>query len=98
LPLLVFSVRLKIDYQCSGLTPDDYNFMLGIPELDLTALIQTKIQCRQGAVNSFEYKLKVGSSGLRLWYPRGYGDQKVYQLQVTANYQDGKCKLKFRRI
>jgi hypothetical protein len=88
----VFSIRLKIDYQCDGLAPEDYNFILGISELDLTARIQTKIQCNQGIMNSFEYKLKVGNSGLKLWYPRGYGEQKLYQLQVIANYQSEKGK------
>lgn len=89
---LVFFVRLKIDYQCDGLAPEDYNFMIGISELGLTSRVKTRIQCKQGAVNSFEYKLKVGNSGLRLWYPRGYGEQKLYQLQVTANYKDGKSR------
>jgi hypothetical protein len=60
--------------------------MVGISELNITFRATPTETCVYGKLIIFEYELKVKNSNLERWYPRGYGNQKLYKLEVTANY------------
>lgn len=61
--------------------------MIGISELDALYRVKTQVNCNQGKLEKLEYAFEVTNSNLELWYPRGYGDPKLYKFQVIATYQ-----------
>lgn len=89
---LAFSVLLQISYRCAGLQTNDYNFMIGISELNILSRVDPLKSCAEGSLLKLEYRLKVANPNLQLWYPRGYGQQKLYRLKVIANYRSRDSK------
>lgn len=55
--------------------------------------VEAFADCKGGVQMMLNHKLKIDNSNIELWYPRGYGDQKLYKFQVTAMYRAGNSEM-----
>lgn len=67
--------------------------MVSITDLNLSLRFQPSMNCVQGETKKYEYEFEVGrNQDLEMWYPRGYGNAKLYKLKVIVNYRVGDSK------
>ncbi|KAI6235796.1 Mannanase [Aphelenchoides besseyi] len=76
-----------VSYQCSFLQNGDYNFVVLIPELNITVRIDTELECSNNKHKTLEYEFAVTAQP-ELWYPNGYGEAKLYDLTLIVNYKN----------
>ncbi|KAI6214741.1 hypothetical protein M3Y94_00304500 [Aphelenchoides besseyi] len=82
-----FFISMIVSYQCSFLQNGDYNFVVLIPELNITVRIDTELECSNNKHKTLEYEFAVTAQP-ELWYPNGYGEAKLYDLTLIVNYKN----------
>lgn len=86
MPSKDFHISLLFIFRCNKLRSSDYYFDVTLAHLEYTRRIAGFYDCDEDRLVEHETRLTLDRPP-SLWSPNGYGDQRLYRLDVAANYK-----------
>lgn len=80
---------LAIELDIDGYADGEVNVNIYLPIDSYNNIISKKFNVVKG-FNKFEYRISLNEAGFEpeLWWPNGYGEQKLYDFKVILNYNN----------
>ena len=93
-----FNLLVEADVFCVPKTNLVFSLSASIPEIELKQSNIFKIICDNSGISTVSFNMVVSQSKVSLWWPNGYGQQKLYDLLVQTLVQGTVTSSKSKRV
>uniref|UniRef100_A0A914PVZ6 Beta-mannosidase n=1 Tax=Panagrolaimus davidi TaxID=227884 RepID=A0A914PVZ6_9BILA len=78
-----FNVQIDVEIFCNPRDPITFTLLSSLPELSIKRSNDFRIICDKSGISKISQNISVPEASVELWWPNGYGSQKLYTLQTN---------------
>uniref|UniRef100_A0A914Z8X2 beta-mannosidase n=1 Tax=Panagrolaimus superbus TaxID=310955 RepID=A0A914Z8X2_9BILA len=101
-----FNVQIDVEIFCNPRDPLSFTLLSSLPEISIKETKDFRVTCDKSGITNVSHQIIVPEASIELWWPNGYGNQKLYTLQTnilstsnsSAVFSSAQKKIGFRYI
>ncbi|KAE9551151.1 hypothetical protein FO519_005638 [Halicephalobus sp. NKZ332] len=93
-----FTLLVEADVFCLPKSSVSFSLSASLPEIATKQSTNFKITCDSSGISTVSYNITVPQSTVSLWWPNGYGQQKLYDLLIQTLVDGTVTSSKSKRI